>query len=306
MKAPYSLYDVIIIGGSYAGLSAAMTLGRARRTVLLIDNGKPCNRQTPHAHNLITHDGDTPAAITQKAKEQVAAYPTVTFLSGKATHLSGETGSFKIETETGLAFSARKIILATGVQDIPLPLPGFSACWGISVLHCPYCHGYEVADTPLGIIANGETAFELTRLIHQWSNNLTLFTNGVSTLTSAQQQKFHSKGIEVVEKEIDALVHENGYLQQLTFKDGSHHPLRALFARGGIRQPSFIAQTSCALQTEGMFTGLIQVDDFGKTTVPGIYAAGDNATPMRSLSTAMAAGMKAGAVTNHELIIEDF
>ena len=171
-----SSYEVIIIGGSYAGLSAAMTLGRSKREVLIIDNGRPCNRQTPHAHNLITHDGDAPADIVRKAKRQVESYPTVTFAPDKATSLSGESGSFKVGTDDGSAFDAKKLILATGVRDIPMPIAGFTECWGISVLHCPYCHGYEVANEPLGVIANGDMAFEMARLIYHWSKQLTLFT----------------------------------------------------------------------------------------------------------------------------------
>src|SRR5690606_24019090 len=134
-------YDVIIIGGSYAGLSAAMALGRSRRTVLIIDEGRPCNRQTPHAHNLITHDGDAPADIARRAKEQVLAYPTVRFIRDKALSAAGADGAFDVGTASDHAYRAKKLLLATGVRDLTPPIPGFAECWGISVLHCPYCHG---------------------------------------------------------------------------------------------------------------------------------------------------------------------
>lgn len=306
MNNEYTPFEVIIIGGSYAGLSAAMTLGRARRKVLVIDHGKPCNRRTPHAHNLIGHDGDAPADIVRKAKEQVLAYPTVSFVPGKATSLSGENGAFTVGTENGEIYMAEKLLLASGVRDTPMPIDGFAECWGISVLHCPYCHGYEVADAQLGVVANGETAFEMTRLIHHWSKDLTLFTNGASTLSDEHRQKITARGIRIIEKEIAAIGHEAGYLHHFAFKDGSKHPLKAVFARGGIAQHDYISQTGCALQTDGMFTGLIKVDDFGKTTIPGIHAAGDNCSPMRALGAAMSAGAKAGGIINHELIVESF
>jgi len=134
MKTPD--FDVVIIGGSYAGLSAAMALGRAVRRVLILDSGQPCNRQTPHSHNLITQDGATPAHITAVAKEQVLAYPTVRFQAGTATAVMGESNSFVVETAAGEQFRARKILFATGVRDLLPAIPGFAESWGISVIHC--------------------------------------------------------------------------------------------------------------------------------------------------------------------------
>jgi thioredoxin reductase len=299
--------DVVIIGGSYAGLSAAMTLGRSMRKVLVIDAGKPCNRQTPHAHNLITHDGDRPADIAQKAKEQVLQYPTVRFIKGKAVSASGTDGNFQLSTEAGQTYTTRKIILATGVRDIPLPIDGFAECWGISVLHCPYCHGYEVRNQTLGVIGNGEMGFEFARLIHQWSPTLTLFTNGPSTLSAEQIETLGRHRIDVQSGEIMSVHHDDGYIKQLVFKDGSTRELDAVFARGGIEQHSDLAVSlGVELHEEGKAIGLIKADDFGKTNVAGVYAAGDNSTPMRALAVAMGAGMKAGAFVNHELIADSF
>lgn len=299
--------EVIIIGGSYAGLSAAMTLGRARRTVILIDSGKPCNRQTPHAHNLIGHDGDKPADLARAAKAQVLAYPGIRIIQGRVTGASGGNGAFSVETEAGQTYTAPKLLLATGVRDIPMPIPGFAECWGISVLHCPYCHGYEVRDEALGIIANGDAAFEYARLISQWSPNLTVFTNGPSTLSEEQLTGLGRHRIDVQGGEIAAIEHEEGYLSHLVFTDGSKVALKAVFARGAIAQHDDIAVSlGCTLGTDMMTAGLITVDETGRTGVPGLWAAGDNCTPMRTLSVAMAAGMKAGAFINHELITEAF
>src|SRR5690606_26609566 len=137
-------FDVIIIGGSYAGLSAAMALGRALRNVLIIDGGSPCNRQTPHSHNFITQDGEKPHIIAEKARTQVLQYPTIKFITGIAHSGFKTEFGFTITTKANETFEAKKLIFATGLKDNMPDIKGFSECWGISVIHCPYCHGYEV------------------------------------------------------------------------------------------------------------------------------------------------------------------
>src|SRR5690606_37550650 len=158
-------YDVIIVGGSYAGLSAAMALGRSLRKVLVIDSGFPCNRQTPHSHNFITQDGETPFAISQKAREQVMRYPTVRFLDDLALGAAKTATGFTVSTKSGDTFLSRKLITATGIADQLPEIKGFAACWGISVIHCPYCHGYEFRNQRTGILANGDRAFHLASLV---------------------------------------------------------------------------------------------------------------------------------------------
>lgn len=296
-------FDVIIIGGSYAGLSAAMALGRSLRQVLIIDSGKPCNRQTPHSHNFITQDGETPAKISEKAKEQVLKYPTVRFLKGLAVKGENKPDGFEVQTDNGEIFSGRKLLLTTGVTDIMPPIRSFDECWGISVLHCPYCHGYEVKGKTLGIIGNGDIGFELSRLIYNWSKNLILFTNGKSTLTAEQTEKVKSHGIDIVENEISEFRHQKGYIQRIIFKDGSEREISSVFARAGFKQHTELpGQLGCKLSEQGY----IQIDDFHKTSVQGVFAAGDNTTMFRSVSAAVAAGTKAGALINRELIEEEF
>nr|WP_294859766.1 NAD(P)/FAD-dependent oxidoreductase [uncultured Fluviicola sp.] len=296
-------FDVIIIGGSYSGLSAGMALGRALKQVLIIDSGKPCNAQTPHSHNFITQDGETPGAIAAKAREQVEKYETISFHSGRA--IRGEkTGSgFGISTETGEVFTARKLIFATGVRDFMPEIEGAGACWGISMIHCPYCHGYEVRNEKTGILSNGEIAFEFSKLIRNWTKELTLFTNGKSTLTTEQTSKLKEHGIDLVEKEIEAFRHTDGYMKEVRFKDGSTAELKAMYAKLPLVQHSDIPQQlGCELTEQGF----IQVDAFQKTTVPGIYAGGDNCTPMRSVANAVAQGNLAGVMASRELIDESF
>jgi thioredoxin reductase len=296
-------FDVIIIGGSYAGLSAAMALGRSRRRVLILDTGRPCNRQTPHSHNFLTQDGATPAALRAQALAQVLHYPTIQLRSDEALTTTPVTDGFRIETTAAGPLTAKKLLLATGIVDLMPPIPGFAECWGISVLHCPYCHGYEVGDQRLGVLGNGDLGFELARLLHNWSAQLTLFTNGPATLTPEQQQSLTRQGIAIVEVPVAAFVHEQGHLQALVLANGTRQALDAVFAHVPFRLPGTLAQQlGCAL-TEA---GHIQVDDFQHTSVPGVFAAGDATTPMRALAAAIAAGSKAGAFLNKELIVESF
>jgi thioredoxin reductase len=148
-------FEVIIIGGSYAGLSAAMALGRSLRNVLIIDSGLRCNRQTPHAHNFITQDGEQPAVIAEKARIEVLKYKTVQIINDLAVRGIKTKDGFLITTETGQEFQAEKVIFASGIKDIMPDIKGFAACWGVSVVHCPYCHGYEIRDQKTAILANG-------------------------------------------------------------------------------------------------------------------------------------------------------
>lgn len=296
-------FEVIIIGGSYAGLQAGMTLGRALRKVLIIDSGKPCNAQTPHSHNFLTQDGQTPAAIAQVALEQLKAYTTVQLLHGKAAQANKTDTGFSITTEAGEKFNTRKLILTTGVKDLMPDIPGVAECWGISVIHCPYCHGYEVANQPTAILGNGDGGFEITKLIQHWTKDLTLLTNGPSTLTAEMTAQLQQKNIKVIETPVKAVIHENGQLSAVELTDGSKVPLKAVYARLPFIQHSDIpAQLGCEL-TEA---GHIRVLEFGKTTVPGVYAAGDNCSMFRGVANAVAAGVVAGAIANRELIWEDF
>jgi len=295
-------YDVIIVGGSYSGLSAAMSLGRALRQVLVLDDGKPCNRQTPHSHNFLTQDGETPQKIAAIAREQVARYETIRFYKGSATAAKRTNGNFEIKTDDGSTFTARRLLFATGLKDNFPDIEGFAACWGISVLHCPYCHGYEVKQQPTGIIANGDVAFHYAQLIFNWTKKLTIYTNGKSTLTAAQEQVIKSNSIAIIEKEIASLKHDQGKLNKIVFKDQTSIPLQVIYSRPELTQSCPIPE---ALGCEINEMGLLKVDPTFKTTVEGVYASGD-CSSMRTVSVAVATGTQAGAFINNELSAEDF
>lgn len=297
------LHDVLIIGGSYAGLAAAMTLGRSLRRVLIVDSGLPCNRQTPHSHNFITQDGEKPGAIAKLALEQVLAYPTVQFIEGKVTDARRNGDHFIVNTESGDQYTASRLLFATGIADMMPGLPGFAACWGISVLHCPYCHGYEVKGKKLAVLANGEMAFEYTRLLYQWSQHLVLLTNGPSSIDAAHRNKLQQHNISIIEAPVQELLHTDGYISAIRLANGSVEEVYAMFNRPVFRQHCEVpVALGCTLTDQGY----LQADEFGKTNVPGVFVAGDNSSMMRSVAAAAAAGNKAGAWINKELAEERF
>ncbi|MFD2942178.1 NAD(P)/FAD-dependent oxidoreductase [Flavobacterium notoginsengisoli] len=302
MKDSYT-YDVIIIGGSYSGLSAAMSLGRALREVLVIDSGLPCNRQTPHSHNFITQDGEKPAVISAKAKLQVDLYKTIHFFNGLAVKAIKNENGFEVFTESGKTFNSRKILFASGVKDLLPEIKGFADCWGISVLHCPYCHGYEVKNEKTAIIANGEMGFEYAKLISNWTKDLRLCTNGKSELTLEQIKTLENHGVQIFEDEIDSFEHKEGYIQNIVFKNQQKVEVKAIYARVPFKQHCAIPETlGCDINEQG----LLKVDAMQKINVAGIYASGDCTTPMRSVAIAVSTGSFAGAVINKELIDEDY
>lgn len=296
-------FDVIIIGGSYSGLAAGMALGRALRKVLVIDSGQPCNRQTPHSHNFITQDGMPPGEIAAIARQQVEKYDTVRFLNGLVTSGEKTATGFEVQTEEGETFTARKLIFATGIKDIMPEIPGFAECWGISVLHCPYCHGYEVRDKQTGILGNGDYGFEFSSLISNWTGDLTLYTNGPSTLTREQKAKLERHRIRTEETAIESLEHRNGYLQNIIFKNGQKAPVKAIYARCPFVQHCRVPEMlGCELTTEGY----IEVGPAQQTTVSGVFACGDNTNRIRTVANAIATGTTTGIMVNKALLEESF
>jgi len=296
-------YDVIIIGGSYAGLASAMSLGRSTRKVLIIDSRLPCNRQTPHSHNFITHDGESPAAINQKAKDQVLKYDTITYHEDVAVQGVRIDKGFEIHTASSKTFGGKKLIFATGITDIMPDIKGFEACWGISVIHCPYCHGFEFRQQKTGLLANGERAYHLTSLIHNLTQDLSILTSGKAEFTAEQLATIKNHNIPLIEKEIIEIIAQEGQIQQVVFQDGSTLTLDALYATLPFKQHSDIpVQLGCELTEYGH----IKVDNFQKTTEEGIFACGDNSNMMRSLANAVASGTMAGAIVNGELAHENF
>lgn len=291
-------YEVIIIGGSYAGLSAAMALGRSLRNVLVIDSGKPCNRQTPHSHNFLTQDGKAPAEIASIAKAQVAKYQTVDFFDGLAISGTRTTASFTIKADSGDTFSAPKLVFATGIKDIMPDIKGFAECWGISVVHCPYCHGYEIKGQTTGILANGDTAKHLAPLVGNLTDKLTIYTNGKPEFSMEDLEQLEKHNVDINAKLVREVEHQNGRMNKLIFKDGTSAKLDALYARLPFVQHSAIPEElGCEINDQGY----IAVNAFQQTNIDGIYACGDNASPLRAVANAVYSGNLVGAMVNREL-----
>ncbi|UZJ63888.1 NAD(P)/FAD-dependent oxidoreductase [Sphingobacterium sp. KU25419] len=296
-------FDVIIIGGSYAGLSAAMALGRSLRNVLIIDNGQPCNKQTPHSHNFLTQDGKTPQEISTLAKKQVEKYETVKFYNGLAKSGTKTENGFEITTDTNNKFTAKKLIFATGLKDTMPDIKGFAECWGISVIHCPYCHGYEYRNKNTAIIANGAKAFHLASLINNLTDKLTILTNGKADFDAEQTDKLKKHNIKIVEAKIIELEHNKGNIQNVVFNDNSKISFDAAYAAIPFKQHSDIPEKlDCELTEQGY----IKVDNFQKTTVEGVFACGDNSVMMRSVANAVYSGNLTGAMVNGLLTVAQF
>ena len=298
-----NIFDTVIVGGSYAGLSAAMALGRSLRSVLIIDSGLPCNKQTPHSHNFLTQDGKTPQEISILSKQQVEKYETVKFYNGLATSGTKTKNGFEITTDTKDRFTAKKLIFATGIKDNMPDIKGFTECWGISIIHCPYCHGYEHRNQNTAILANGAKEFHIASLVNNLTDNITILTTGKADFSSEQLEKLNKHNIKTIETEISEFNHKSGHLQNVVFTDNTTISFDAVYAAVPFSQHSEIP---VALGCELSENGYIKVDDFQKTTIQGVYACGDNTNMMRSISNAVYSGNLTGAVVNGELSNEEF
>ena len=296
-------FEIIIIGGSYAGLSAAMALGRSLRSVLIIDGGQPCNIQTPHSHNFLTQDGEKPSTIAKKAKADVLKYNTVSFLTDIAISGKKVEDGFTISTKLGKEFHAKKVIFATGIKDTMPDIKGFAACWGKTVIHCPYCHGYEFRTKATGIFADGARGFHLASMVNNLTDNLTLLTNSKPDFTEEQTAKIKKHNIDIIETTIAEIEHDNGKIKQVIFSDGTKKRFDALYAALPFAQHSNIPTSlGCELTEQGY----IKVSPFQETNIQGVFACGDNSSMMRAVSNAVYTGGLAGAIVNGRLVEEKF
>ena len=292
------IFDVIIIGGSYAGLSAAMSLGRSLRNVLIIDGGKPCNRQTPHSHNFITQDGVEPSRINELAKDQVLNYDTVEFIEDFALRAKKTESGFNITTLSGKVFNAHKLIFSSGIKDIMPDIPGFSDCWGISIIHCPYCHGFENKGKKTAIYASIPRALHLAPLIKNLTGNLTLIIKNMTDLKEDEIQILKNNQVKFIAADITSIEHDLGNLKSIGFSNGEKHSFEALYASLPFEQHSQIPQELGCTFTDD---GYIDVTPFQETSIKGVYACGDNSNMFRSVANAVNTGNFSGAKVNADL-----
>jgi len=299
----HKLFDVIIIGGSYAGLSAAMSLGRSLRRVLVIDSNNPCNKKTPYAHNFLTNDGLSPQELRDKSKQQVLNYPTVQFFEGVVKDVLPTEQNFEVITEDNKSFTSRKVVFATGLTDTLPNIPGFADCWGNTILHCPYCHGYEAKGKKTAVLGNGDMGFELAKVISHWTDDLTLYTNGTSTLSPDEVLSLNKHNIMVVQNEIEYLDQENCILKGVHFKDTAPEFPEVIYTQLPFKQQCPVPEKLGLNMTD---KGFICVSKHLETSMPGIFAAGDCLSLFRSVANAVASGNKVGALINKCFIDEEF
>lgn len=299
------MYDAIVVGGGSAGLSAALVLGRARRRVVVIDGGAPRNAPAEAAHGFFTRDGTPPLELLALGRAQLEQFATVEIRRGEATDSRIVAGGFEVTLADGARERARRLLLATGVRDELPEIPGLRELWGRGVYHCPYCHGWEVRDQRLAVYANGEMARHLAPLIRNWSADTVLLTDGPAELEAEDRERFAGLGIVVREERIARVERDGDQLRGVVFEGGESLARDGLFVRTRIRPHTSLAeQLGCALTGEGHIPGLIAVDATQATNVPGVYAAGDVATMLQQVSTAVASGAMAAAMINHGLVAE--
>lgn len=287
------MYDVIVIGGSFAGLSAAMQLVRARQKVLVIDAGAPRNRFADEAHGFLGQDGRTPAIIMRDARRQLLRYPTVDILSGEAVGAKAVDRGFTVDLSGGDERRARRLILATGVSDELPAIPGMAERWGESVLHCPYCHGYEVRDLPLGVIAAHPLSAHQALLIPDWGPT-TYFTQGQFEPEPDELEAFASRGITVERTPVVELLGAAPMLEGVRLADRRVVAVGAVFTAPRTRPATALAAMLGCAHEDGPTGPYVKVDSWGATSVPSVWAAGDAATPMHNATLASAAGVLAG------------
>ncbi|WP_230974721.1 NAD(P)/FAD-dependent oxidoreductase [Brevundimonas vitis] len=294
-------YDAIVVGGSFAGLSAAMQLARARRSVLLVDAGQPRNRYAAAAHGFLGQDGVAPARIMRLGLEQLSAYPTVFFFHGEARAAMALEEGYQLELSDGREVLGRRVILATGVTD-ELLLPSMKARWGVSVLHCPYCHGYEVRDRPLAVIASLPGSLHQALLLPDWGPT-TLFTQGLFEPTDEEAAQLAARGVQIERTPVVELLGQGAATEALRLADGREVAAHAVFTAPKTRPASPLAADLGCSFTEGMTGPHIQVDPMQQTSVPGVFAAGDAAFQMHNATMASAAGVLAGVAAHRSLVM---
>lgn len=296
-------YEVVVIGGGPAGLNAGLILGRSRRRVLICDGGRPRNAPAPAAHNLLTRDGTPPLEILAIGRAQLEPYPSVEFAPVEVTTAVRRETAFVLELSDGRTVISNRVLFAGGLRDELPDIPGLNELWGKSIAACPYCHGWEVRDLPLAIFGNGSMGFDLARLLTGWSRDLVLCTHGPSTLSPEEDAQLKANGIAIREEPIIRLEGKDGVLEAVVFASGEPLLRRAGFMRPPFKLAGLLPeQLGCTFDA----MGLIEVDAMGKTSVPGLYAAGDATTRMQSITMAVATGAAAAAMINHELIHEAF
>jgi len=294
--------DLIIVGGGPAGMTAALYAGRARRSVLVLDEGAPRHAPSPAVHNYLTQDGTTPARLREIAWEQMAAYPNVKRRTARVERLHRDGGLWVADCGPQGQVRGRAVLLAVGTQDVLPRWPGLTEKWGKSVHFCPYCHGWEMRDRPLAAFGHGEAIAHFGPLLQQWSRDVVVVTGGTPLSDEARAVLEHNS-IPVRDASIVALEGPGSTLTGMRLSDGTHLARQGLFLATPQRQAPLVR--ALGLETEpSPFNedGFVVVDEMQKTSAPMLWAAGDLTTPFHQVVFASAAGAKAAVAINMALV----
>lgn len=295
------IFEAVVVGGSFAGLSAAMQLARARRSVCVVDSGSPRNRFAAVSHGFFGQDGTSPQEMIAKAREKLLVYPTVTFHSDQVNEAERETSNFRITLASGSSLLAKKLILAFGLKDEMPPIPGLSERWGHSVLHCGYCHGYEFGGKHLGVLNVAALSLHQAMLIPDWGPT-TFFLNGQPSLDGGTMAQLAQRGVVIEETPIAAVEGQERDLSGVRLINGQLVPLAALFlVPRTVFQSPLAEQLGCELK-DGPLGKIIVTDETKLTTIPGVYAAGDIARAPHNATFASADGVAAGMSVHKALV----
>lgn len=295
-------YDVIVVGGGPAGLSASLWLGRCRRRVLLCDDGQGRNAATAHAWGFLTRDGISPKEFRERAHADLARYPSVEFLPTTVEDVRRFTGGFEVTLIDGTRHTARMLLLATGVVDELPEIEGIEQFYGTSVHHCPYCDGFEVADQPLAVYGRGRKGLALALELTVWSTDLVLCTDGDSNLSDHERQRLHLHGIGLREEPIARLEGDGKTLRRIVFEQGKPLERSTLFFLTGQHERSDFPQR---LGCEFTSAGTVSTRDHEATCVPGLFVIGDAGPHEQMVIVAAALGARAAAAINAALLRAD-
>ncbi|WP_406417740.1 NAD(P)/FAD-dependent oxidoreductase [Streptomyces sp. NBC_01614] len=298
-------YEVIVVGGGAAGLSAALVLGRARRRTLVVDAGEPRNAPAAHMQGYLTRDGMSPAEFLAIGREEIARYGVQLVRDTVVDVTKGE--DFAVELASGRSVRARRLVVATGLKDELPDVPGVAERFGKDVLHCPYCHGWEVRDQAFGVLATTALSVHQALMVSQWSKDVTFFLHEVaeSDLADDDLRRLAAAGVQVVPGEVAGLVIEDDRLTGVRLADGTVHTREVVFtAPRAVPQTDLLVQLGAEL-TETPFGAYPVVDGTGLTTVPGVWAVGNAMGFAEQVVNAAAGGYRAGAFINGELLLAD-
>jgi thioredoxin reductase len=304
-------YDVVVVGGGSAGLSAALVLGRSRRRTLVVDAGEPRNAPSSGVHGFFSRDGIPPQELLKTGREQLEPYPSVEVRPARVTATSGENGGFEVILDDGALVRSRKLVLATGVVDELPDKPGFEELWGRGVYHCPYCHGWEVRDRPLAVLSSDEGAVQRATFIRNWSRDLVLLTDGPANLNEEGRRILHALDVPMREERISHLEGDPGGaaggLRRIHFEDGSSLEREGLFHVPPQRQGSELAKMlGCEIVAMGQAPAGVKADPTTReTSVAGVYVAGDAGNAVQSALLAAASGANAAFFVNHSLVADE-